>query len=259
MCFAINVKLDEKVPLAIYYSEEGMQICAFPSKIKGQIQLINLDDWSKENYTIPAHNSEISSVFFNSTGTLLATTSIKGTLIRVFECIKCSNGHCIISAPQLKYEFRRGSEQAQIYNISFSQDNKYLAVSSETGTIHIFKLNFFTSKENTGDFLNKTNAMALPEQHQANIFFSSRLLPKYLRSIWSFSQAKVPPKIENILHFGLDNNLTVISFDGLVYKFAINHAKGGDCIQLTRQQFYFPTTFSGNSKTSIAVPPPLSF
>jgi WD40 repeat protein len=37
-------------------------------------------------------------------------------------------------------ELRRGGEKAQIYSISFSPNSKYLACSSDRGTVHIFSL-----------------------------------------------------------------------------------------------------------------------
>lgn len=66
----------------------------------------------------------------NSTGTLLATASDKGTVIRVFS---------IPNAEKL-YQFRRGTREAKIHSISFNAVSTLLAVSSATDTVHIFKL-----------------------------------------------------------------------------------------------------------------------
>jgi hypothetical protein len=38
------------------------------------------------------------------------------------------------------YQFRRGSYPAVVYCLSFAQDSAFLCVSSDTGTIHLFKL-----------------------------------------------------------------------------------------------------------------------
>ena len=35
---------------------------------------------------------------------------------------------------------RRGSERAEIYSLAFSSDAKWLAVSSDKGTVHVFSL-----------------------------------------------------------------------------------------------------------------------
>ncbi|KAF8318696.1 WD40 repeat-like protein [Clavulina sp. PMI_390] len=80
---------------------------------------------------IQAHKSPIAHIAINSTGTLLATASDKGTVIRVFS---------IPSAEKL-YQFRRGTRESKIHSISFNAVSTLLAVSSATETVHIFKLN----------------------------------------------------------------------------------------------------------------------
>lgn len=79
---------------------------------------------------IQAHKSPLAMLSLNSTGTLLATASDKGTVIRVFSL---PNGDRI-------HEFRRGSYPAKIYSISFNAVSTLLCVSSDTETVHIFKL-----------------------------------------------------------------------------------------------------------------------
>jgi len=79
---------------------------------------------------IQAHKSPISHLAINSTGTLLATASDKGTVIRVF---------AIPTAEKL-YQFRRGTREAKIHSISFNTVSSLLAVSSATDTVHIFRL-----------------------------------------------------------------------------------------------------------------------
>lgn len=79
---------------------------------------------------VQAHKSPVAFVALNSTGTLLATASDKGTVIRVFSV---PNGDRL-------HEFRRGSYPAKIYSISFNTASTLLCVSSDTETVHIFKL-----------------------------------------------------------------------------------------------------------------------
>ena len=64
----------------------------------------------------------------NFAGTLLATASDKGTLIRIFST---EDG-----APL--QEVRRGSDKAEIYSITFDRHSNWIACSSDKGTIHIF-------------------------------------------------------------------------------------------------------------------------
>jgi WD40 repeat protein len=64
----------------------------------------------------------------NFTGTLLATASDKGTLIRIFST---EDGSPL-------QEVRRGSDKAEIYSIAFDKHSTWIACSSDKGTIHIF-------------------------------------------------------------------------------------------------------------------------
>lgn len=79
---------------------------------------------------IQAHKSPISFLSINSTGTLLATASEKGTVIRVWS----------IPGAEKLHQFRRGTREARIYSINFNVMSSLLAVSSAHDTVHIFKL-----------------------------------------------------------------------------------------------------------------------
>ncbi|KAM5444043.1 autophagy protein [Microsporum ferrugineum] len=79
---------------------------------------------------IEAHRSPLSCVALNNDGTMLATASDKGTILRVFSV---PDGHKL-------YQFRRGSMPSRIYSMSFNTTSTLLCVSSATETVHIFKL-----------------------------------------------------------------------------------------------------------------------
>ncbi|KAF9886393.1 autophagy protein [Aspergillus nanangensis] len=79
---------------------------------------------------IEAHRSPLACITLNSDGTLIATASDKGTIIRVFSV---PDGHKL-------YQFRRGSIPSRIYSMSFNTTSTLLCVSSSTETVHIFKL-----------------------------------------------------------------------------------------------------------------------
>lgn len=79
---------------------------------------------------VEAHRSPLSHIAMNGEGTMLATASDKGTIIRVF------------SVPQAEklHQFRRGSIPSSIYHMSFNLNSTLLCVSSATETVHIFRL-----------------------------------------------------------------------------------------------------------------------
>ncbi|XP_008288447.1 WD repeat domain phosphoinositide-interacting protein 1-like isoform X2 [Stegastes partitus] len=80
---------------------------------------------------IPAHDSPLAALSFNASATKLASASERGTVIRVF------------SVPEglRLFEFRRGMKRyVSISSLCFSPDGQYLCASSNTETVHIFKL-----------------------------------------------------------------------------------------------------------------------
>lgn len=104
---------------------------AYPcAKDRGNIQVYDAGNL-QERIIIEAHSSSIAAMNFSSTGSLIATASQKGTVIRVF-CTK--NGQRVM-------EFRRGVKRyVQIVSLNFSICGNFVSVSSNTETIHIFKV-----------------------------------------------------------------------------------------------------------------------
>ena len=85
---------------------------------------------------IEAHTTPLSHMALNNDGTLLATASEKGTIIRVFS----------VPEAQKLYQFRRGSIPSRIYSMSFNTTSTLLCVSSATETVHVFRLSGPTSR-----------------------------------------------------------------------------------------------------------------
>lgn len=79
---------------------------------------------------VEAHRAPLSSIALNNEGTLLATASETGTIIRVFSLPKGTK----------LYQFRRGTYPSTIYSMSFNLSSTLLCVSSTTDTVHIFRL-----------------------------------------------------------------------------------------------------------------------
>ncbi|KAK2010280.1 protein-vacuolar targeting protein Atg18 [Colletotrichum eremochloae] len=79
---------------------------------------------------IEAHRSPLCCICLNSEGTLLATASETGTIIRVFS----------VPGGQKLYQFRRGTYPSTIYSMSFNLSSTLLCVSSTSDTVHIFRL-----------------------------------------------------------------------------------------------------------------------
>lgn len=99
-----------------------------PSR-KGEVTIYDALSLQPVN-VVEAHKSPLSIVALNSEGTLMATASDKGTIIRIFS---------VPSGTKL-YQFRRGTYPAKVFSINFNLSSSMIAVSSATETVHIFKL-----------------------------------------------------------------------------------------------------------------------
>lgn len=106
----------------------------FPSFKPGTIQLVNLRNVNQQRSTAPAtinaHESDIFKLAIDNQATKIATGSVKGTLIRVFDT----------QTKKLLMELRRGQHFAQLFSLRFSPDSNYLSCSSDQGTLHVFNV-----------------------------------------------------------------------------------------------------------------------
>jgi len=170
----------------------------------GSIQIVDLSvtemGMSSAPQSISAHQGEVACLALNSQGTLVATASDKGTLIRVWDTAKRS----------LLVELRRGSDPATLYCINFSPDSEYLCCSSDKGTIHIFAL-----KETHLNRRSSLNKMSF--------------LGNYIESQWALANFTVPPECACICAFGSNSRSGVVAIcmDGTYHKYVFSPT--GNC------------------------------
>ena len=189
-------------------------IIAYPDKdIIGSVKIKDYD--KQADKTINAHKGPINFLQLNKDGTILATASDKGTLIRLFDT---SSGEQI-------QELRRGTENAEIYSISFDDTNRFLAVSSDRKTVHIFIINKEDQSEQNENEENTISNKKSMFGNFANFFGMGK---KYFNSEWSFAQFKVNSN-KTICTFGKDNTIIVVSNDGKYYKASFDPKVGGEC------------------------------
>ena len=131
-------------------------VFAYPARIEGYVNIMKIKDKIIDVKNFYVHNKKIACMELNKDGDRLISSSIGGTLIRLFD----TNTGDIID------DFKRGNDKAQIFSLSFTHDNKFICCSSDKGTIHVFKLNDYdqsnineinkVSKKLGKDILDKT-------------------------------------------------------------------------------------------------------
>lgn len=185
--------------------------------------------------SITAHDNPIAAVALDKTGTKVATASEKGTVIRIFS----------VPSGKRLYEFRRGVARcAMISSLSFSSDATFLTVSSNTQTIHVFKLGAEhhqaqVKEEEGGDwssYLTKglqSAASYLPSGvsevlQQSRDFATAKLHSCGLKNISVISEVHRKPR------------LMVACSDGYLYVYDINPKNGGECNLLKQHKLCVP-------------------
>jgi WD40 repeat protein len=219
-------------------SADKILVLAFPYINDG---FVKIKHYNKEINVpnINAHDTPISYLTLNAEGNLLATSSERGTLIRIFNTL---NGELI-------QELRRGAKTANIHFITFDLNNKFLACSSNSGTIHIFSIytsikylkenGIIKDKSNNSNKKEETNIkgekIEIPKNQKSfigSIISVLKIGISYFESEWSFAQFRLP-KIEEekaIISFNqFDNSINILTKSGILYKASFDPSLGGEC------------------------------
>lgn len=205
-------------------TSDGAPFIAYPGAAEtGRVSLFDLTKMAPSS-TFSAHTSPLAALSFNSDGKLLATASTKGTVIRVFNVQTCER--C--------FEFTRGVKRyVTINSLAFSNNSKYLCSSSNTETVHVFKLekppeecHVQHDDATWTDYFTKAASCYLPT-HMNDLFYREK----------SFATARLPtagPKSVVALRV-IDGKLylLVATADGFLYCYFVD-PNGGEC-SLERQ------------------------
>ncbi|XP_057717290.1 WD repeat domain phosphoinositide-interacting protein 1-like isoform X1 [Corythoichthys intestinalis] len=170
---------------------------------------------------VPAHDSPLAALCFNASATKLASASERGTVIRVFS----------IPEGLRLFEFRRGMKRyVNISSLSFSPDAQFLCASSNTETVHIFKLEQVgQSGEESATwsaYVGKMFTAAssyLPAQvsgmiSQDRAFATVHLVTSGQRNVCTLATIQKLPR------------LLAATADGHLFIYNVNPQDGGECI-----------------------------
>ncbi|GAA5831808.1 hypothetical protein JCM11251_003893 [Rhodosporidiobolus azoricus] len=181
-------------------TDPGASLLAFPGRQPGQVQLVRLPPYDPSTLPLPpppshdpttapypsvsiilAHESSLSALSTTPSGVLLATSSSKGTLVRIWDS----------QTSALVKELRRGTDTAEIFGISIRRDGGAVAVSSDKGTVHVWDLTREKDDKRKASSGGSESGSSTPRQKQLSLL--KPYLPKYFSSTWSHSQFRLPP------------------------------------------------------------------
>ncbi|XP_008803019.1 autophagy-related protein 18c [Phoenix dactylifera] len=217
-------------------------VLACPGLHSGQVRIEHFG--LKVTKFISAHDSHVACLTLTMDGLLLATASVKGTLIRIFNTM---------DGTRLQ-EVRRGADKAEIYSIALSPNVQWLAVSSDKGTVHIFSLRVRVVGEDASNHQTFGQGPGMVHQNSSSsldalispntganpgssLSFMKGVLPKYFSSEWSFAQFHLPEATRYIAAFGAHNTVVIVGMDGSFYRCSFDLVNGGEMVQQEYNRF----------------------
>ncbi|ERE69080.1 WD repeat domain phosphoinositide-interacting protein 1 [Cricetulus griseus] len=263
---------------------------AYPgSQTTGEIVLYDGNSL-KTVCTIAAHEGTLAAITFNSSGSKLASASEKGTVIRVFS----------VPDGQKLYEFRRGMKRyVTISSLVFSMDSQFLCASSNTETVHIFKLEHPTDRqvqyrvqsayqtEGTGQNLYACPLLEIQESdHLSEILFIRPEEPStwsgYMGKMFMAATNYLPAQVSGMmnqdrafatgrLNFSGQKNictlstiqklprLLVASSDGHLYIYNLDPQDGGECVLIKTHSLLSSGTTDENKENDLRPSVPPSY
>lgn len=162
-------------------------------------------------HSIDAHDSQISALAVNSMGTLIASGSEKGTIIRIFSA---EDGSTL-------QELRRGTGKASINDLVFHPNLNLLACSSNKTSIHLFEIKESIQKclksKEYGFCKRKSTKenIRLFDNKKSNFKFLN-FLSGFFNSEWAGTKIKVTEG-NKICGFDAKNNALAIVTKGKIY------------------------------------------
>ena len=204
---------------------ENQTIIAFPISLeKENIQgYIKIKNYNKEKeLLIHAQDNIISYISINNDGTMLASSSNEGTIIRIHR----------ISDGLFLQEFKRGIENTEINYICFDNYSNFLATTCDRGIIHIWSLENCNKKmKEVEEIQNKdnddNNENINNDLNENKLSFFQNIFG--FRGDYSFAQITLNEQ-KCICTFDQNNNIIVIGSDGKYYHAILDSKKGGNCV-----------------------------
>ncbi|XP_049869543.1 WD repeat domain phosphoinositide-interacting protein 2 isoform X2 [Pectinophora gossypiella] len=215
---------------------------AYPgSSAVGEVQIFDAVHLNAK-CVISAHDSPLAALAWSMCGRRLATASERGTVIRVFA----------VPERTRLYEFRRGVKRCvSISCLAFSSCGVYLACTSNTETVHVFKLTEGAAGAGAAPAPEDAEAEAegsgWMEWLQRGLAAGAGYLPQHVADVLAqgraFAAARLPVTGYRarvaITSVARAPRLLVATSAGVLYVYALA-PEGGDCALLRQHHFLEP-------------------
>ena len=226
--FVLSTATHSPLPGQNYTSRNPWLVCRDPECV-GAVKIYNCSTMKMENI-IKAHHHEISQMVIGTVDAdgsdrrqkeILATSSMKGTLIRLWSLPACT---------PLR-DLRRGMSSSMIYSLAINAQGSNLAVSSSTGTIHIFNisnmcLSAATNESTVSDIVSESASSTSSTTNQSK---SSKFLRSYTRiRPWKGEPKQGKLSRNSLVFLSTDSNDRLLIKCGTsiqVYEIGTNKAK----------------------------------
>lgn len=182
--------------------DEKRRLIAFPDEKMGQIKVRDID--REKSKRIQAHKHPVQCIGMDYMGKYLASSSSKGTIIRIFRTDK---SQCI-------QELRRGMDNATILSLNFNLNANLLGCSSDSGTVHVFKIKGYEGNANfsilsgTSSGSGGGSGSKKDKGNKKRMTFLRKAIP-YFNSEWSNTNLRIKEKIV-ICDFNTDSSDVII-------------------------------------------------
>ncbi|CAF4823599.1 unnamed protein product [Pieris macdunnoughi] len=214
---------------------------AYPgSSAVGEVQIFDAVHLNAK-CVISAHDSPLAALAWSMCGRRLATASERGTVIRVFA----------VPERTRLYEFRRGMKRCvSIACLAFSACGAYLAATSNTETVHVFRLqeNAERAVEDSAAAGNSPTEPGWVDWMSQTLSAGLVYLPAQVTDVLSqgraFASAKLPRAgyraVAAVTNVSRQARLLVATSEGILYVYSLDPTEGGECTLLRTHSLLEP-------------------
>eukprot|EP01114_Cavostelium_apophysatum_P014619 TRINITY_DN3834_c0_g1_i3.p1 TRINITY_DN3834_c0_g1~~TRINITY_DN3834_c0_g1_i3.p1 ORF type:complete len:627 (-),score=105.11 TRINITY_DN3834_c0_g1_i3:115-1995(-) len=237
--FAASIyQLGQKTIAEYMYPNDPPQVSSAPKSVNQEAEqaagtVVIYDVVSQETVVhFQAHQHSLSALAFDPSGTLLVTSSIGGHNFHVFQITPKMAG--VHQNYRHMYTLQRGLTNAIIQHISFSDDSRWIAVSSQR-TTHIFAINPVGGLVNVHTHLKSVGLPKSPESAIIGLDLNTQsiTLPAFYRikhsTLEDFFKVQVQSNIVSATSTFAGDKILTVTQVGLLTKHQMKpHAPPGD-------------------------------